>query len=70
MRLTRQPTDFAMTSRQRISTLALIGLLGISACGQTGPLFLPGDTRQVRPQAPDEQNREEDDEESGDESSR
>ena len=63
-------TETVMTSRSRLTALLLIGLLGISACGQKGPLFLPGDSRQVRPQPPAEQNSEEDDEESSSQSNR
>ena len=53
-----------MISRWRLSALLLIVVAGIAACGQKGPLFLPGNPSQMTPPpaAEDEANEEQEDE--------
>ena len=52
-----------MTTQWRSCAWALILLFIVSACGQKGPLFLPGDTRQISTEAPADEDSQEDDEE-------
>lgn len=40
----------------------LLLIVGTSACGQKGPLFLPGDPSQITPPPSDEEREEEEDE--------
>lgn len=50
-----------------IFLFALIGLAGIVGCGQKGPLFLPGNPSQMRPQPPETEEPAADDDEDEDE---
>ena len=60
-------------NKTAILILACLGLLGIAACGQKGPLFLPGNPSEMRPQPPeaeeapgaDGEEEEDDDDETG-----
>ena len=55
-----------MTMQWRSCALTLLILLSVSACGQKGPLFLPGDTRQISTEMPvDEESQENDEEDDG-----
>lgn len=36
----------------RIALTIALAIFGLAACGQKGPLFLPGDPSQIRPQPP------------------
>ena len=49
----------------RLIAVGVIGLLAVAACGQKGPLFLPGNPSEMRPQPPqeNEDQKEEEDEE-------
>jgi predicted small lipoprotein YifL len=50
--------------------VALICLAGIAGCGQKGPLFLPGNPSEMRPQPPETEEsgeNEDDDEDEDDE---
>lgn len=40
-------------NKAAILILACLGFLGIAACGQKGPLFLPGNPSEMRPQPPE-----------------
>lgn len=53
-----------MISRWRLSALLLTMFAGIAACGQKGPLFLPGNPSQINPPpaAEDESNEEQEEE--------
>lgn len=66
----RQPGLKGVSIMYKVTTILLLAIFGLAACGQKGPLFLPGDPSQIRPQPPaaDEPSDEDDDEESGRES--
>jgi len=60
--------------RTLLTTLALVGLVALAGCGQSGPLYLPGNPSEVRepaaqPPPPPVENKatSEDDEEDEDE---
>lgn len=43
----------AMKKRYRLARI--LGLLFLAGCGQTGPLYLPDNTSQIRTQAPSQE---------------
>lgn len=44
-----------MYKQTKSLVIFLFSLLLIAACGQTGPLFLPGDTNQISTSMPEQQ---------------
>ena len=42
-----------MNKLSALIAVACLGLFGIAACGQKGPLFLPGNPSEMRPQPPE-----------------
>lgn len=54
----------------RLTAIALISIFIIAACGQKGPLFLPGNPSEIRPEPPEQEQDEEDEDDEDDEDER
>ncbi len=52
-----------MSYSLRLLAIALIAALGVVACGQKGPLYLPGNPSEIRPEPPEEQQDDDEDDE-------
>lgn len=53
-----------MRSQMKVNIILLLSLLYVAACGQKGPLFLPGNTNEVSTSIPKQTSRaDEDDDE-------
>ncbi len=50
----------------RLIAIAFVSVFIISACGQKGPLFLPGNPSEMQPQPPEEEQGQDEDEEDPD----
>ena len=56
-----------MTNLLRLFAVALVFGLASSGCGQKGPLFLPGNPSEIRPEAPEQEENNEEEDETGQE---
>ena len=50
-----------------VCLIALLCVFAIAACGQKGPLFLPGDPSQIQTEVPSQEETEKDEDEESDE---
>ena len=55
-----------MKNLLRLIAIAFVGIITVTACGQKGPLFLPGNPSEMQPQPPEEEQGQDEDEEDRD----
>ena len=55
-----------MKNLLRLIAIAFVSVFTVTACGQKGPLFLPGNPSEMRPQPPEEEQGQDEDEEDRD----